>query len=486
MIAAAPHQTALAARFSRAVIGSSPALIVTRPNIADARADARPGQSAKGELVLNLCPRQSSRIATTPLIVLAAALTLVSDAVGQGPPPTAVRVDSVRSELVREQRQVTGQLKAVQHSKVAAQEPGIIIDLPARQGQSVIKGQPLARLDSLRLELELRQAEAEVKAAEALLHERQAEQEWRGRDLERYRLLQQGGATNPKEMTDAEMADRIAAARLASAQSGVDLLRARADLIRKRIADTTIAAPFDGVVVARIAEQGQWLAEGDALVEVVATNPIEAWLDVPQQYAGAVLQQSSRPECRITIDATGAAHETLQARPIPLIDPQARTFSMVATLDNQAALLAPGMSVTAWVPTGEQAERLTVSRSAIMRSEVGAYVYAVRSMAPGAAPSVVPVHVQVLFNHDDRLVVRSPDLAAGEQVVVEGNERLFPMMPVQPVPVEQDQHRGAETDAKLNSRSDAAADQVGNLSSRFLPCLVSVFSAVNPQSRSGR
>jgi RND family efflux transporter MFP subunit len=367
---------------------------------------------------------------------LGATVIAAAPAIAQGPPPTPVRVDVVRSELVREQRQVTGQLKAIRRSKVAAQEPGIIIELPALQGHAVKQGQPLALLDSVRLDIELRQAEAEVATSEALLAERQIEQQWRGRDLERYRMLQEGGATNPKELTDAEMADRIAKARLASAQRSLELLRARADLIRKRIADTTIAAPFDGIVVAKLAEQGQWLAEGDAVVEIVATNPIEAWLDVPQAYADAVLGPKAQPECRLTIDATGADHESAAVRAVPMVDAQARTFSLVATLANDAGSMAPGMSVTAWVPTGAQAERLTVPRGAIMRSDAGAFVYAVRALSPDAPPSAVPAHVHVLFSHKDRLVVRSNELAAGDQVVVEGNERLFPMMPVQPVQAE--------------------------------------------------
>ena len=49
----------------------------------------------------------------------------------------------------------------------------------------------------------------------------------------------------------------------------------------------------------------------------------------------------------------------------------------------------------------------------------------------------MPAAVTVLFPEGDRFVVRSPELKEGDQVVVEGNERLFPSMPVTPVPVDE-------------------------------------------------
>ena len=46
----------------------------------------------------------------------------------------AVTVDPVRLEPVREHRRVTGELRAVRRSKVAAQEPGLVIEFPVREG----------------------------------------------------------------------------------------------------------------------------------------------------------------------------------------------------------------------------------------------------------------------------------------------------------------------------------------------------------------
>jgi hypothetical protein len=89
------------------------------------------------------------------------------------------------------------------------------------------------------------------------------------------------------------------------------------------------------------------------------------------------------------------------------------------------------MSVTAWVPTAQLSQQLLVHKNAVLRNEAGPYVYVVRQGPDGAARAL-PAAVQVLFALEERFAVRSSDLREGDLVVVEGNERLFPMMQVNP------------------------------------------------------
>ncbi len=369
-------------------------------------------------------------------LTLAAIVILIPPAAAtarQAPPPAAVRVDAVRMEKVQEQRLVTGELKAVKRSRIAGAEPGLVLAIPVDQGQLVKTGEILTRLDSKRLEIELLQAEADRQVVLAEAGEREVDVEWRKRDLENYQSLSDSGAGKVKELYDAQMQVRVAEAKLESAKRNVEAITARAELLRKRIADTTIVAPFDGVIVSKVIEQGEWLAEGAAVVEMIAAGAVDAWLDVPQQYADAILGR--QPLVAINIEATGQRVETSNLRVIPQVDPKARTFSVVARLENAAGALAPGMSVTAYVPTGDEAQRLTISRDAIMRNATGTFVYVSRQTDPKAPAVAMPVDVQALFTARDRVVVQSPMLQAGDMVVVEGNERLFPTAPIIPQPV---------------------------------------------------
>lgn len=381
------------------------------------------------------CLARNRLSAATACAVALASVLVDSAAVAQGPPPASVRVDAVRMETVQEHRLVTGELRAVRRAKVATEEPSLVMDVPVQEGQRVRKGDVLARLDQRRLEIELREVQASQLAAESAVDERRAETQWRKRDLESLASLSAGGASNPKELYDAQWNSKIAEAKLAGAERLLAVMAARAELLQRRIADTTIAAPFDGVVVSKVAEVGQWLAEGDTVIELVSSGPIDAWLDVPQQYADAIFGKT--PSISIAIEATGETLTTSQLRNVPLIDPKARTFSLIARLDNARDQLAPGMSLTAWVPTGDSGERLTIHKDAVLRNDAGTFIYVARSTAQDAPSVATPVEVQVLFAVKDRFVVRSPALAAGDLAVVEGNERLFPMAPVIPVPMQQ-------------------------------------------------
>lgn len=382
--------------------------------------------------------------------IVAAGIAATS-AAAQGPPPTPVTVDAVRREAVQEHRRVTGELRAVHRSRVATREAGLVIALPVTQGQRVAAGDLLARLDNRRVSLDLRHAEAERQAAQGALEERQAVLEWRQKALALYQQSADRGAANVKEMLDADSEQRIAAARAGQGAQELEVAAARVEILRQRLADMTITAPFDGIVVTRLADLGEWVGEGAPIVELVSVGEVEAWLDVPQQFFGAAGSQLAG--VKVSVEATGQMIEAQRLRTVALVDPRARSFSVVATLDDAKAVLAPGMSITGWIPTGATAQRLTVSSDALLRNEAGAYLYVARSGAAppgpggaggaggagsagaGPAPSMaVPMGVRVLFPVGDRVVIEAEGLNPGDAVVVEGNERLFPMMPIMGLP----------------------------------------------------
>jgi RND family efflux transporter MFP subunit len=350
--------------------------------------------------------------------------------VAQGPPPASVRVDAARIESVQEQRLVTGELRAVRRARVATEEPGLVSSIPVQAGSRVKAGDVLAQLDSRRIEIELNRLMAEEAAASAALNERDADLQWRLRDLENLQTLAKGGASNPKELYDAESQVSIARAKTKAAEFAIAVITGNLELMKQRVADTRITAPFDGVVVTKLVEQGEWVAEGAAVVDMLAVSPVEVWLDVPQQFADAIL--GTTPTVTVNIEATGARIETADLRAVPSVDSKARTFPVVVRLDNSNGTLAPGMSVTAWVPTGDRAERLTVHKDAVMTGPTGAFAYAARTTDPNAPAVAMPMDVQVLFSARDRFVVQSSALSPGDLLIVEGNERLFPTAPVIP------------------------------------------------------
>jgi RND family efflux transporter MFP subunit len=377
-------------------------------------------------------PRSARRIALSAVWLLGISLAFPSSALAlQGAPPKPVGVSDVKTESVQNQQMVTGELRAVHRSRVASEEPGVVAEMPVLEGQVVEQGDVLAVLDRRRLELELAQMEADLSVASGVISERQADLEMAQNDVEAVRAVFEQRAANAKEMRDAESRLRWAQARVTQAERSVEAIEAQRDLLTKRLEDMTIVAPYAGIVVARHVEVGEWLAEGNPVVDLISTGAIEAWVNVPQSlYTTAGAKGLA---IGVKIEATGQLLSTNTKRVIPQVDPRARTFTLAVTLPNEDRGLAPGMSVVAWVPMGEAEERTTVASDAIMRNETGEFVYAVRQLNPEGPAQAVPVKVRVLHPHGSRTVVDAGELAAGEQVIVEGNERLFPFAPVVPV-----------------------------------------------------
>lgn len=379
--------------------------------------------------------RTSSRSALAALIAVVALGPATPVFAQGGPPPAPVRVDAVRQETVQQQRRITGELRARQHSLVATHEQGLVLEVPVREGALVAQGDVLCRIDDERMRLLLQEAAASVQLAEAQIEERVSLLEQAQRDHEALLEVSQLSAANPKELKDAAAAVAAAKARLSQAEVSREVAAARARLLERRMKDTVITAPFDGIVVARQVEVGQWVSEGETIAEVVSTGVLEAWLDVPQENVAVMTRPGSDGPTtdlvvRVRVDAIGEVLPLEEVRIVPMIDRSARAFPLVGLLDDRG-VLTPGMSITAWVPGGKMEEHLTVHRDAILRGPTGTYVYAVRGGGEGPA-SAVPANVDVLFEFADRAAVASRQLRAGDQVVIEGNERLFPGAPVLP------------------------------------------------------
>lgn len=332
-----------------------------------------------------------------------------------------VRVDPVLSESVVQQRRVTGDLRAVRRSMVAAEQAGRVVELLVEEGDFVEEGQRIAQLDSSLMRLEIARREAEITAFEAIVGERDAEVEQEVLDLGRLQDALSSNAVSITEVENAKIALRSAEARAAQARADVVSARAALDEAKERLAKMTIVAPFSGAVVRKETELGQWLGEGDTVVQIVQTDVLDAYVDVPESFISAVTGES---EIRVHITALERDVTAGKISVIPSGDTLARTFPVRIRLENADGAMRPGMSATAFIPTGAMENALTVHKDAILRDDAGTFVYM------NANGQAIPVRVNRLWAVGNRVVVQSGMLQPGMQLVVEGNERLYPTAPL--------------------------------------------------------
>lgn len=392
----------------------------------------------------------------------AAALgALATQAAGQY--PQVAVVDTARTENLAQLREVTGEIRSMRRSLLASQVEGLVIELDLDEGDAVEAGQVVARLDAATAELDVAEGEADVGAARGSVEEAEALLAQAERDLERVTQASARGSVSASELDNAETAVRTRRAALAQAKAG--LAAADADLARKKkaLADKTIVAPFAGRVVGKETEVGEWISPGDAIVEIVSLRELEARIDVPERFVRFLTDGSGPVGLSVPALGDGQNAEGTLIGVVPLGDELSRLFPVRLRVANGSGLLKPGMSLTAYVPTGKSEPTLTVSKDALLRDDAGEYLYMAVPKSDETNPAVngqaVPARVTRLYAVGGRVAIRPGQVKDGTVVLVQGNERVFPTQPliIQNPPEGSPFARGPGGGGELDARADTGA-----------------------------
>jgi len=350
-----------------------------------------------------------------------------------GPPPAKIRVGVVSQQELQFRFEVIGRFREVRRTIVGSGQQGRVVEMAIEEGQQVTGGKTvLARIDPTFSNIELKTAEARLLEARANAAEAKANLEMAARDRVYFEDLEKSQSAKPREVDNSRSIEKAnqgkyeqAVAAITSAEQ--DIRRVEEELLR-----FNIMAPFDGVVVRKWMELGQWVQKGASVVELISRGQVDAMVDVPEKYINALFEGE---DIELRVDALNLpAAGKIQAI-VPDAASAARTYPVKIRLGDQEGKLKPGMSITAWLPAGEKMATLTVPRDAVLSTSGSSVVWAV---SDGKA---MKIDVDVLFGAGDQYAVRTsrrnagPPLAQGMQVVVEGGERL--MFPGQPVLVMQ-------------------------------------------------
>lgn len=332
---------------------------------------------------------------------------------------TPVHVASVKSQQMQARHKVTGSLQAVARGNLAALEPGRLVELSVREGEQVVQGEVVARIDARRLQAQKAEAEAELEVARAELDSQRAIAKRAAADLARTSQLIRQSAISQQEVDAVEAEALVAKANVLSSQRRIERLNQSLRLIEVRLSDTEIRAPYDAQVVQRHVELGDWVQAGESLLTLISTGPIEAWLDVPERYIGDLAAFGEQVVVRSR--ATNQDAKVLSVRRVADVNRRVRTLSLVVTIENSDGLLVPGMSVDGWIALSARNPQITVPRDAIIRSGAEAYVFRL-----GRDGTAERVPVEILFEATEGVAIGNSLLQPQDSIIVEGNERLIP------------------------------------------------------------
>ncbi len=308
--------------------------------------------------------------------------------------PMEMRVNIVGSkakkQTITEKITLVGDLKANETVEIRSEIDGQIEDIKFQEGQNVKKDDVLIQIDSRKLSAALDQAEANLKLAETT--------------NERYQSLISTGAVSQQEFEQS-------AATLKVNQAAVELNKAE-------LRDTTISAPFDGIMGQRLVSVGQFIVKGAALTFIINQDPIKVDVRVPERYLREI-KEGQMVETKIA----AYPDETFTGE-VYFIDPQidepTRTALIKAKIVNPEGKLRSGMFANIQLTINQHENAIVIPETALILKGDAVFVFVVQEdqsvqMKEIKVGTRVPGWVEVLDG-----------IWENDVIVVEGFQKLAP------------------------------------------------------------
>jgi len=353
----------------------------------------------------------------------------VSGAGGAGAtmPPAEVGVVTVTPGDVGLISELPGRLEASRVAQVRARVAGILQKRLFREGSDVTAGQALFDIDASPYQAAFASAQAAQAKAEANLLQASAQ-------AERFKPLVEAKAISEQEFVSAQAAQKQAQADVAIGKAAVQSARINLDY-------AAITAPIAGRIGRALVTEGALVGQGEATPLALIQQIDPLYVNFTQSAAEVMKLRRAMASGQLKHAGSQAASVRVvledgseYARPGKLlfseltVDASSGQITLRAELPNPGGTLLPGLYVRVRLEQAQAGNAITLPQQALTRSPQGDTVTVV-----GSDGKVTPRLVKVGGQQDGKWVILS-GLQAGEQVLVDGFQKLRPGAPVKPVP----------------------------------------------------
>lgn len=324
--------------------------------------------------------------------------------------PTAQVVEKAE---IRE-RSYPGRVVAIQRVDIVPQVSGEIREVCFRNGSDVRKGEVLYRLDPVKYEAAVKNAEARVAECRSAL-------EYARSSYERHEKLIGTRAVSANAVDEARSQRNTAQASLAAAEA--ELITATNNL-----AHCTIVAAIDGKIGSTLKTAGNYVTAGsDPLVSLVQCDPIRVRFSVANRdlldLFGSVTPASDEAIIRLRLsngsDYPIAGHVEYSEN---AADEKTDTMQLYACFGNESRSLQAGGTVHVLMSAPRGAQRPAIPSTAVLHDVKGPYVWVV-----GEDRSVVRRDIaRGDTDAEDGLMFVEKGLSVGETIVADGAHKVKP------------------------------------------------------------
>jgi len=329
----------------------------------------------------------------------------------KGPPPPSVIVDVARERDVSQQQTYTGRIEAIDKVAIRARISGFLKSRGFEEGAEVAKDHVLFEIEKEPFEAALALAEANLANAQAALILAQA-------TFDRATPLAERGTASQATLDDARSKLSQAQATLKAQEANV--VKARIDL-----SYTVIRAPMHGATGRAAYALGEYVSPtSNPLVTLVRQDPMYVAFPVPQRDLLQVRREGRNADSvlvrlRLPDGSTYGHDGTIRFAEV-VGNPGTDTVTIRAQVPNPERLLVDQQIVGVTVVAKKPERKLVVSQAALMLDQKGASVLVVTKER-----KIENRRVEVGEPLGPDIVV-SKGLAEGEEVVIDGHQKVRP------------------------------------------------------------
>ena len=299
-----------------------------------------------------------------------------------------VQADTLHVENVNAKYSYSGTFEPNKETKISAELQGKINTLLVDVGSVVIKGQTLVLLDNSLLKLQVQTIDVQLEGLEA--------------DVKRFIILAK--------------ADAIQGVQLEKAELGLKSAKVQRAILLEQINKTTIKAPFQGVVTAKLSEEGAFAAPGVPLLQITDITNLKFTVNVPEN---DLRQFKLNHSYTITADAYPEISFTGKVTMIGSKANMGSSFPIQFTLNNTSDLkIKSGMFGKVNLENASQEMGIIIPASAMVGTAIQPQVYLIKN-----GKSVMQ-NITISKNIQNKVVVSS-GLKEGDVIVTNGFINLY-------------------------------------------------------------
>lgn len=340
-------------------------------------------------------------------------------------PPVAVEVDSVRYGPIQETETFVGSVTPIYQYILAPKVSGRVVQIKKRIGDWVKRGEVVARIDDSEYQQAVREAEANLKIAQATLREATSQFAMAKQDLERVQSLQEKGIASSSELDAAQTNFTAQKSRLELATAQVDQRDAALKSANIRLGYTSLVATEPGFIGERYVDVGSLLAPNAPVVSIIGIDTVIVQTTVIERIYGRV--QTGQP-AEVQVDAYPAKIFTGRvARIAPMLQEASRVAKMEVEVVNDSLLLKPGMFTRVRVVLAEKDTAQLVPAQALVNRAGENVLFVI----PTDAAVAKQIPVQVGITTPEKIEIIAPKIQGlvvtlGQHLLEDGSPVILP------------------------------------------------------------